>query len=57
MTPGRAARLRQAYLSDALNALAEGGTRLDPVLVDGRWREIDTEEDLARAQQVVASWR
>jgi len=53
---GRAARLRQAYLSDALNAMADGGTRLDPVLVDGRWREIDTEEDLAKAHAVVDTW-
>jgi choline kinase len=53
---GRAAHLRQAYLSDALNALADGGMALTPVLVDGRWREIDTEEDLARAHAVVDAW-
>lgn len=53
---GRAARLRQAYLSDALNALADRGWSLAPVLVDGRWREIDTEEDLARAHAVVDTW-
>jgi len=54
---GRAARLRQAYLSDALNALADGGTRLGPLFIDGRWREIDTEEDLSRAHAVVNDWR
>jgi len=54
---GRAARLRQAYLSDALNALADGGTRLAPLFIDGRWREIDTEEDLSRAHAVVNDWR
>jgi choline kinase len=54
---GRAAHLRQAYLSDALNAMADGGTRLAPLLVDGRWREIDTEEDLSRAHAVVDTWR
>ncbi len=54
---GRAARLRQAYLSDALNALADRGTPpLSPLFVDGRWREIDTEEDLARAHAVVDGW-
>jgi len=53
---GRAAHLRQAYLSDALNAMADGGTRLAPLFIDGRWREIDTEEDLSRAQSVVDSW-
>jgi choline kinase len=53
---GRAATLRQAYLSDALNALAEVGVAMAPVLVDGCWREIDTEEDLARAHAVVDTW-
>ena len=53
---GRAALLRQAYLSDALNALADRGTSLTPVFIDGRWREIDTEEDLSRAHQAVAGW-
>lgn len=53
---GRAAHLRQAYLSDALNAMADRGSRLVPLLVDGQWREIDTEEDLARAHAVVDTW-
>jgi choline kinase len=59
---GRAARLRQAYLSDALNAVAALGAgdtaevHLTPLMIEGRWREIDTEEDLARAHQVVDSW-
>jgi L-glutamine-phosphate cytidylyltransferase len=54
---GEAASLRQAYLSDALNKMADEGANLTPVLVNGRWREIDTEEDLARAHAVVDSWR
>jgi len=53
---GRAAHLRQAYLSDALNAMADGGVRLAPLFIDGRWREIDTEEDLSRAHAVVDTW-
>ena len=53
---GRAAHLRQAYLSDALNAMADQGTRLAPLFIDGRWREIDTEEDLSRAHAVVDTW-
>jgi choline kinase len=53
---GRAVHLRQAYLSDAFNALAAQGEPLTPVFVDGRWREIDTEEDLARAHAVVDGW-
>jgi L-glutamine-phosphate cytidylyltransferase len=54
---GAAATLRQAYLSDGLNAVAERGVTLAPVLVDGGWREIDTEQDLARAAEVVDAWR
>jgi L-glutamine-phosphate cytidylyltransferase len=53
---GRAARLRQAYLSDALNALSARGASIAPVFIDGRWREIDTEEDLSRAQSLIAAW-
>jgi hypothetical protein len=30
---------------------------LGAVLVDGGWREIDTEQDLARAELVVDAWR
>ena len=54
---GAAATLRQAYLSDGLNAVAERGVALGAVLVDGGWREIDTEQDLARAELVVDAWR
>jgi phosphoenolpyruvate phosphomutase len=54
---GQAATLRQAYLSDALNQMADEGLALVPIFIDGRWREIDTEEDLARAQTVITSWR
>jgi choline kinase len=53
---GTAASLRNAYLSDALNAMADEAVRLSPLLIDGGWREIDTEEDLARASSVVDSW-
>jgi choline kinase len=53
---GRAAALRNAYVSDGLNALAEAGHRLAPVFIDGRWREIDTEQDLAAALSVVGAW-
>jgi choline kinase len=53
---GAAASLRQAYLSDALNQMAADGVPLVPIFIDGRWREIDTEEDLARAHAVVDTW-
>jgi L-glutamine-phosphate cytidylyltransferase len=53
---GRAPSLRQAYLTDALNALADGGRRLAPVFIDGQWREIDTRQDLASAERSTALW-
>ncbi len=53
---GLAPNLRQAYLTDALNALADAGTPLAAVLIDGGWREIDTGQDLASAGRVVAEW-
>lgn len=49
---GNAPRLRQAYLTDALNALADAGVALRPAFIDGGWREIDTEQDLARARAI-----
>jgi choline kinase len=53
---GRAPTLRQAYLTDALNALADGGLRMAPVFIDGQWREIDTRQDLASAERSAALW-
>ena len=48
--------MRQAYLSDALNQMADEGVALVPIFIDGRWREIDTEEDLGRAHALVDGW-
>jgi L-glutamine-phosphate cytidylyltransferase len=53
---GAAASLAQAYLTDGLNEVIARGTPIEPVMIDGRWREIDTEQDLERAQQLVAGW-
>ena len=53
---GAAATLDQAYLSDGLNALTARGVALRPLFIDGLWREIDTEEDLARAEKTIRSW-
>jgi L-glutamine-phosphate cytidylyltransferase len=51
----RAASYRNAYLTDLWQQLIDGGVRIDPILIDGQWREIDTEQDLARARQLVES--
>ncbi len=51
----RAATYRNAYLTDLWQELIDGGMRLDPVLIDGQWREIDTGQDLERARLLVES--
>jgi choline kinase len=53
---GRAPRLRQAYLTDALNAMAATGAHLAPVFIDGQWREIDTQQDLEAARAAISAW-
>ncbi len=51
----RAATYRNAYLTDLWQELIDHGTRLDPVLIEGQWREIDTGQDLDRARELVES--
>jgi L-glutamine-phosphate cytidylyltransferase len=54
----RAAAYRNAYLTDLWQELIDGGIRLDPVLIEGGWREIDTGQDLDRARGLVESaWK
>jgi choline kinase len=51
----RAATYRNAYLTDLWQELIDSGLRLEPVLIDGGWREIDTGQDLERARQMIAA--
>ncbi len=51
----RAATYRNAYQTDLWQTMIDGGIRIDPVLVDGQWREIDTGQDLDRARVLVSS--
>ena len=51
----RARTYRNAYLTDLWQELVDTGIRIDPVLIDGCWREIDTGQDLERARQLVES--
>jgi len=53
----RAAAYRNAYLTDLWQELIDGGVQLDPVLIEGCWREIDTGQDLDRARSLVESSR
>jgi choline kinase len=51
----RAARYRNAYLTDLWQELIDRGVRVDPILIDGQWREIDTGQDLDRARELLES--
>lgn len=55
----RAASFRNAYQTDLWQTLIDSGLRIDPVFIDGHWREIDTTQDLERARELVTqtSWR
>lgn len=51
----RAATYRNAYQTDLWQTLIDGGIRIDPVFIEGQWREIDTGQDLDRARELVES--
>ena len=51
----RALTYRNAYQTDLWQELIDGGFRVEPVLIDGQWREIDTGQDLDRARRLVDS--
>ncbi len=51
----RAATWRNAYLTDLVQELIDSGLRVDPILVSGQWREIDTGQDLDRARMLLES--
>lgn len=47
-----AAQWRNAYISDFVEHLARGGTRIDCALVERGWAELDTEQDYRRLASV-----
>jgi len=51
----RAARYRNAYLTDLWQQLIDTGIQIEPILIDGQWREIDTGQDLERARELLES--
>jgi phosphoenolpyruvate phosphomutase len=57
----RAPRFRSAYLTDLLQHLIDAGRPVEPVEIRGQWREIDTVQDLQRAEELLQSpeeeWR
>jgi NDP-sugar pyrophosphorylase family protein len=51
----RATRYRNAYLTDLAQELIDTGIPVDPILIAGQWREIDTGQDLDRARMLLES--
>ncbi len=51
----RAATFRNAYLTDLWQLMIDRGIQIDPVLIEGQWREIDTGQDLERTRLLVQS--
>jgi choline kinase len=49
----RAPSWRVAYVTDLLQHLIDSGVRMTPVWIDGSWREIDTVQDLVRAEEQI----
>jgi L-glutamine-phosphate cytidylyltransferase len=51
----RAARYRNAYLTDLWQQMIDTGIQIEPIFIDGQWREIDTGQDLERARELLES--
>ena len=47
--------LRKAYLTDMLQEMIDSGTTLHPIISNDFWVEIDTTEDLKRAEELLKS--
>jgi len=46
---------RNAYLTDLLQEFDRQRLQVDPILIEGQWREIDTGQDLDRARMLLES--
>jgi len=44
--------LSKAYLTDMIQELINNNVKIEPILIDGKWIEIDTPEDLIKAQKL-----
>lgn len=42
--------LKKAYLTDMIQELIDNNIQIDPILINGKWCEIDTYEDLKKAE-------
>ena len=43
--------LKNAYLTDMIQELIDSGYLIEPIFIEGKWYEIDTRQDLKKAEQ------
>ena len=51
----QASSILKAYLTDAIQELVDSNIKIEPVLISGKWCEIDTMQDLKNAEKLFAS--
>ena len=44
--------LEKAYLTDMIQELIDNDIKVEPIIIHGKWCEIDTLEDLANAEKL-----
>ena len=44
--------LKKAYLTDMIQELVDSGFLVEPIIINGKWYEIDTYKDLERARKI-----
>jgi len=44
--------LKKAYLTDMIQELVDSGFLVEPIIINGKWYEIDTSKDLERARKI-----
>lgn len=50
-----ASSISKAYLTDMLQELIDQGVKIEPVFISGKWSEIDTMQDLKRAEKLFSN--
>jgi len=44
--------LQKAYLTDMIQELIDSGIKVSPIMISGKWCEIDTRQDLERTSRL-----
>ena len=50
-----ASTILKAYITDMLQELIDQGVKIEPVFISGKWSEIDTMQDLKKAEKIFPS--